>query len=418
MSRLRWLPLLVAACAPRPLDLPAPPLTTPPDLASPVDASVPPDLPPPPLPDLVSAPDLLSPSPCAIVHSFAAGNSPVSIAVGDLNHDGKLDVVAGDWQTVAYSDSGMSVLLGRGDGTLSPATAWVVASAYVADVALADLDGDGNLDIVASSDTKPVVSVLFGDGNGHAIVETSPWVSSAAGPGPHGLAIGDFNGDGQLDLATANPTQISPYQDTSVLLNRGTRAFTSPKVYQVAYLSLSIITGDFNGDGRLDLVRDDPFPNGNVTAAGRIALLSGRGDGSFNPPAYIPVGPHAGALAAKDLDGDGKLDLVAASYNDDSIAVMMGNGDGSFAKPRPLAQPKPRFIAIADWNRDGRPDLLVGGDMGVALFLGQGNGMFGVPSQCAVGKTYQLATGDFDGDGQLDIATANLDDNVVRVLLR
>jgi hypothetical protein len=418
MSRLCCLALLAGACAARPLDLPAPSGAPALDLAVAVDAAAPPDLTPPPPPDLAPPPDLLPPpSLCGLVRSFAAGYNPIAVSVGDINHDGKLDLVAGDYQQVAYDLRGVSVLLGHGDGTLGPATLFAARNDYVSDVPLADLDGDGNLDIIASSGASnpPVVSVLFGDGAGSFTPLDVP-IATVSGLAPFASVTGDFNKDGKLDIATANSSGVGI--GTSVMLNRGMRTFAAPTTYDVTWGSESIATGDFNNDGVLDLVRNDPFPDGDVNAPGRIALLIGRGDGSFAPATFVSVGLHVSKVATADLNRDGRLDLIATAYSGDRVGVLLGNGDGSFSAAPQLTPMQPRDAIAADWDHDGRLDLIVGGNSGVAVYVGNGDGTFGDPEKCpAAGRTYQVATGDFDSDGRLDIASANMDDNVVRLLL-
>jgi hypothetical protein len=414
MSRVLWLSLLAGACVARPLDLPGrADASANADLARSGDGAPSRDLPA-TLLDMALPPDL-APTRCGVAASYAAGFNPYAVAVGDLDRDGKLDVVVGDVQTSGFSPLAVNVLFGVGDGTLGPPTSHAATSANVQRVAIADIDRDGNLDIVAA-DADVHLTLFFGDGSGAFPGATSVATGTTSGIAPNNVAIADYNGDGKLDLATANPSNLG--QDTSVLINQGSRTFAAPNIYNAGYLSFAIAAGDFNRDGKIDLVRDDPFPGGDTNQPGRIALLAGRGDGTFATPSYIALGARGLWLASADLDGDGKLDLVTADFDSGSVSILRGNGDGSFALPTLLAaQAKPIFVTAADWNGDGHLDVLVAGAAGVTVLPGRGDGTFANPLQCPIGNTRQLATGDFNRDGHLDIITTNPDDNVVRVLL-
>jgi hypothetical protein len=413
MPRALLVVVLVGACTAQPLDL-SERAAAGADLAAPSDGGAAADL---EAPDLLGPPDLAKRTRCGTPQSFAAGTNPYAIAAGDLDRDGKLDLVVGDFDPNNKSPLGVNVLFGRGDGTLAPPISYAAGSAYIESVVIDDIDRDGSLDvIVADHGSQPQVTIFFGDGSGALVGGSNVTIASLVGLAPDTVITADFNSDGKPDLATANSSQVG--QDTSVVLNQGSRAFATPHVYNAGFVSSSIIAGDFNRDGKLDLIRNDPFPAGSPSPPGRLALLLGHGDGTFATPSYVTLGTRDVWLTSADLNNDGKLDLVSANFDGGSVSLLRGNGDGSFAAATTLgAQPQVAFVASADWNRDGRLDLLVAGADGVTLLLGKGDGTFADAVQCPIGSTRQLATGDFDGDGRLDIVTTNPDANMINVLL-
>lgn len=221
---------------------------------------------------------------------------------------------------------------------------------------------------------------------------------------PAGIAGGDLNGDGLMDLVVANDLQV-----LSVFVSQGGGAFAPELTYAIApqpgNLS-SVVLADYNEDGHLDAAIG-------VRALDYIAVIFGRGDGTFGSGYTIPAQPAPEALLAIDLNDDGNQDLVVANSGAPTISVLLGDGTGSFAPRRDIRVPgAPYGLAAGDWNRDGRLDLAVAGSFfsTVSILLGHGDGTFREATPLAAGKApFSIATGDWNRDGALDLAVADYD---------
>jgi len=318
--------------------------------------------------------------------SYPLKATQVYVATGDLNGDGKLDLVVGSTATGAGGI--IEVMLGNGDGTFqAPAT---FPTGATTPIAIADFNQDGKPDIAAlnSNSTSGGISILLGNGDG----TFQPYKIYPANDQPNSIAIGDFNADGKLDIAVAGT-------NVTVLLANGDGTFQAPVEYAAGTNPFSLITGDFNRDGHLDLI---------ANSSSGIVLLLGNGDGSFQKPILI-TGPN-GPLVTADFNGDGILDLAAANGAD--VYILLGNGDGTFKPPVAYAAGQSaRSVVIGDFNGDGKVDLAMA-DYGtgtkpkgaITILLGNGDGTFQAPlATAAPGSPTSLATGDFNGDGRLDL---------------
>ena len=343
--------------------------------------------------------------------ALSVGDSPSSVAVGDFNHDGILDIA-----TANFEDSSVTVLLGRGDGTFLPAVSYCVGEEPTS-IAVGDFTHDGILDIVTANNGDNTVSVLLGRGNGTFLHAVSYSVGSYIYPGS--VAVGDFTNDGILDIATANVYDNS----VSVLLGRGDGTFLPAVSYRVGEEPTSIAVGDFTNDGSLDIATAN-FEDSSVT------VLLGRGDGTFLPAVSYAVGYSPSSLAVGDFDHDGILDIAAANdaynpvtatYGPGMVMVLLGRGDGTFLPAVSYAVgSEPYSLAVGDFNRDGSLDIATAneGDNTVTVLLGRGDGAFLPGVSYPVGSLPDsIAVGDFTNDGSLDIATANFEDSSVTVLL-
>ena len=347
------------------------------------------------------AADLFGPS-----QNFATGNSPLSVAIGDLDGDGVADLVItnGNSNTV-------SVLLGNGDGTFQPRQDFAVGNGPWS-VAIGDLDGDGVPDLAVAntgSGSNPgnTVSVLLGNGDG----TFQPSQNFLTESRPVSVAIADLNGDGLLDLAAANFDSAT----VSVLLGNGDGTYQPRQDFVTGSNPYSVAIGDLNGDSVPDLA---------VASGAGVSVLLGNGDGSFQPHQNYFTGSSAESVAIGDLNGDGVPDLAVANHDSNTVSALLGNGDGSF-QPRQdfTTKIQPRSVAIADLNGDGLPELAVTGGAstigaGVSVLLGDGDGTFQPRHDFPTGRTPRfVATADLNGDGMPDLAVVNRDSNTVTVLL-
>jgi hypothetical protein len=346
--------------------------------------------------------------------SYATGSGPNSVAIGDLNGDGKLDLVTGN--IGAYGEpegSTVSVLLNRGDGSFEANRDYGTGAAPVS-VAIGDLNGDGKLDLATANFDPDTVSVLLGRGDG----SFQSKLDYRTGRDPSSIVIGDVNSDGQPDLATADIGADT----VSVLLNRGGGGFVLNAHYQTGSGPFSVAIGDLNGDGMPDMAP------ANYPHASTVSVLLNAGDGSFLARRDYRAGSNPSSVAIGDLNGDGKPDLAAATTYPLALSVLLGRGDGTFAARREVTSPAGpiRQVAIGDMNRDHRPDLVtantygdrISGTSSVSVFVGRGNGRFQAPVQYPVDSApYSMAIGDLNGDRRPDVATASDGQSTASVLL-
>ena len=339
--------------------------------------------------------------------NFAAGGDVRSVAVGDFNGDGKPDLAT------ANSDSlNVSVLLGTGSGSFNPAVLYPVGEVGSGpwSVAVGDFNGDSRQDLVTadadSSNNSVSVSVLLGNGDG----TFQNAVNFTVGHGPHSVAVGDFNGDGLEDLATAN----SGSSNGSVLLGSGTGSFNPALNFATGLFPSSVAVGDFNHDNRLDLALG-------YFSGSNVSVMLGNGDGTFQAAVNFPTGSEPSSVAVGDFNGDGKPDLATANVGNANVSVLLGNGDGTFQGPINFATgTKPSSVAVGDFDGDGRQDLVVANanDSNVSVLLGTGTGSFNPAINFAAGGgPSSVAVADFDGDGRPDLAVANANESNISVLL-
>jgi hypothetical protein len=203
--------------------------------------------------------------------------------------------------------------------------------------------------VVANAVLNGTVSILLGNGNG----TFQAAVSYAAGNAPYAVVIRDFNGDGKPDLAVAN-YGYQNVSNVSILLGNGDGTFQPPVNYPAGDGPESLAAGDFNGDGKLDLVVAN-------WASDNVSILLGNGDGTFQPAVSYTVGINPAAVAVRDFNGDGSLDFAVASSGSYMVSIVLGNGNGTFQPSVNYAvETNPDSIAVGDFNGDGKPDLAVG----------------------------------------------------------
>jgi FG-GAP-like repeat/Abnormal spindle-like microcephaly-assoc'd, ASPM-SPD-2-Hydin/FG-GAP repeat len=344
--------------------------------------------------------------------SPGTGNYPYSVAVGDFNGDGKLDLA------VVNTDSNtVSILLGHGDGTFTQASGSPVSvGSNPVTVAVGDFNGDGKLDLAVANEVDNTVSILLGNGDGTFTAASGSPVG--VGLFPVSVAVGDFNGDGKLDLAVSNACGSSSSCSSgtvSILLGNGDGTFTpasgSPGV---GNFPESVAVGDFNGDGKLDLAVANEYDN-------TVSILLGNGDGTFNAGPTLGTGNYPYSVAVGDFNGDGKLDLAVVNTDGNTVSILLGNGDGTFSLKSSPGVSNPLSVAVGDFNGDGKMDLAVGNSYysAVSILLGNGDGTFNPGPMPGGGFAPQsVAVGDFNGDGRLDVAAVAYDNNAVFVVVQ
>jgi MBG domain (YGX type)/Bacterial Ig-like domain (group 3)/FG-GAP-like repeat len=320
-----------------------------------------------------------------------------SIAVGDFDGDSTLDIA------IANMDSNsVTILLGNGDGTFIAAPSLATGS-YPYGLVTGDFNGDGKLDLAVACNGSNSVNIFLGNGNGTFTAGTSVSVAKS----PQGIAVGDFNGDGKLDLAVTT-WGVSPTNNSvAILLGNGNGTFTAAASPATGSAPQGITVGDFNGDGKLDLAVANIGSN-------TVSILLGNGNGTFTAAASPSSGgtsPYR--VAAGDFNGDGKLDLAVVNRNGGgTVAILLGNGNGTFTAGVTYAAPYAETIAVGDFNGDGKLDLAVTNEAGnsVTILLGNGNGTFTAAASPSSGGTdaWAVAAGDFNGDGFPDLAVTNL----------
>jgi hypothetical protein len=337
---------------------------------------------------------------------FPVGAGPYQARAADVNGDGRLDLLTADSTAKA-----VSVLLNNGDGTFQPARDTPVSVGTGLgphDMAVADFDRDGRMDLAATSGSGGL-SVFTGNGDG-------TFAGERMLPPAFGSQIeaADVNADGAADLVVPGTSSAAPV--VMVYLGRGDGTFQPPKTTALPAVGVSAKVADVNGDGRADLLLSAP--------SGGLCRLLGNGDGTFQPAAVYAAGKSPLAMDIGDFNNDGRVDVVTAANTDSSADVLLGNGDGTFQAPRVTAVGyNMAGMAAGDFNGDGRLDFAtIAADNtnvpAMCVCLGNGDGTFQARQRFAVGSSpFDARAGDFNGDGKPDLVSANYSANTLSVLL-
>jgi len=333
---------------------------------------------------------------------IATGQNPTALAVADITGDGESDLIVAN-----QGAASLSILRGLGNGFFQPLTTEATGISPHA-LAVGDFNQDGRLDLAVANFASNSVDIFLGIGNGNFRL-----FGSLAAAGPSAIAVADFNGDGRLDLAVVATNSNS----VSIFLGNGNGGFLPFFSSTVGDRPVSIATADFNGDGRLDLAVAN-------MASNSVSILLGTGAGIFLNPRNFSAGQLPAYVALADFDGNGTIDIAVANatgFTAGSISLLLGLGNGAFTPPRTFAAgSNPSFLVTGDFNLDGKPDLAVANTASntISIFLGVGNGFFVPPIDFVTGSAPEwISVVDLNADGRPDLLVANSRSNTVSVLI-
>jgi FG-GAP-like repeat len=345
---------------------------------------------------------------------------PGNVITGDVNNDKKLDLIVASGKSRR-----IAILLGKGDGQFSIAANSINLPHPPNELAVGDVDLDGKLDVAVGTHDSYGIMLFRGSGNGGFVLFPSSPVVMRTGDHPHthGLALADMNRDNKLDLVSVNSTD----NDVSVAFGDGrggfTRAARSP--FPVGPSPYPFAIGDVNGDAQLDIVATatatGPMRAQQLPMSRALTLLLADGSGGFRS-IQLPLRTGEPWFAViNDMNGDSKPDILATHHDQNQLTVLLGDGRGGFVEA--TGSPfdfggKVFHTAVTDVNRDGKMDVIAAGGDSVRVMLGDGRGGFAPGPAIRTGPgSWHLALGDVNNDGKLDLVTSNLESDTVSVLL-
>jgi hypothetical protein len=348
--------------------------------------------------------------------NYLTGGRPVGVAVADMNGDGHPDIVVTSQSNGASSFMWqVNVLLNVGDGTFRAPASYPVSDQDPPYLAVADLDGDGKPDVavtIVSGGASFSVDVLLNQGDGTLAAPSHNYVVGA----PQGLVLADIDGDGDNDLVAAF-NSYPPNAGVAVLSNQGGGVFAAPRIFSAGTYPSGVAAGDLNRDGRIDLAVVN-YDSEVSTGHGNLSVLLNQGGGNFAPASAYPAGDYLAAVAEGDLNGDGQPDLAVLDSSS-KIGVLFNRGTGSFVGPLSYGAQHPTSeFALGDVSGDGRIDIVSAtpleyGSSGwafgdVSVMENLGDAIFDQPKDFADEPIDgAIALGDFNGDGKLDVVAVN-----------
>lgn len=344
-----------------------------------------------------------------VVH-YQTGANPAAIAAADLSGNGFQDAI-----TANYGAGTISVLRGNGDGTFQPATDYPVGNSPDG-LAVADVNGDGKPDIlVANSGNNPAdaantdsntISVLLNNGDG----TFAPKQDYATGPNPTAVVVADVNGDGKPDLIATS----SNGNNFRALLGNGDGTFTAGGDFATGLHPLALAAADLNGDGKIDIVTAN-------SGSDSVSVLLGNGDGTFQNRIGYLTGLFPRSVTIADINQDGKPDIILACRGDHTADILRGRGNGKFLDNVALPSGGGTFaVAVADLNGDGLNDIITADQAAKSISILQRarphQFLSNIDFRSGQGNE-GVAVADLNGDGQPDLLVANFNDSTIGVLL-
>jgi hypothetical protein len=338
--------------------------------------------------------------------NYLAGTAPAGVALGDFNGDASLDLAV-----TSDAPDKVRILVNSGDGAFTaPVDVLLSGGSAPEAVVAADVDGDGDLDLVVTR--KNVADVQILTNNGGTLVPGA--TTGVSGLEPRYMAVGDLDGNGLPDVVTSNRDS----DDVSVLLNTG-GAFAPAVTYVAGARPKGLALADLDGDDLLDIVVASPDTRA-------VDFLLNLGGGVFGSGSSLSVGPdlRPDSVVAADLDGDGDADIAASTSgnNLNFASVFLNLGSATFAgiANYPTSGINPAGIVAADFDMDGDRDLATSNQdsANVSLLENLGAAVYGAATLSGVGTTPEvLSAGDLDGNGSIDLVSVNRDSNDLSVLL-
>jgi len=339
------------------------------------------------------------------------GNQPIFVATADVNGDGSLDLISAN-----FGANTLTVLTNNGSGAFTTAQTVTVGfgvSSNPIGVTAADVNGDGSVDLISANYGENTLTVLTNNGRGVFSAAQTLGVGSL----PYAVVAADINNDGYLDLICVN----EQYSGTlTVLTNNGKGFFSFAQTLNVGSFPTSVTAADVNNDGRVDLVSANYGGNS-------LTVLTNTGSGGFNLAQTLPVGNNPAFVTAADVNRDGYVDLICANSSDNTLTVLTNNTSGVFTlASTPVVGTFPVSVVAADVNGDARVDLICANNGSSPNYAGtlsvltnNGSGGFALALSPNVGKEpYGVVVADFNGDGHLDLITVNRGANNLSVLLQ